>query len=345
MSLHKFSNNNTRLSPVEKTTFLDEGVLEVKHIQEALAVDIEILEQRVMVIAREYNKWAGSQKAIDILAIDQDGNLIVIELKRGTNDSTPDLQAIRYAGMVSVMSREDIVSTYQEYAKLETESEAEAVISAFLGGEIEEHSLGEKVRIFIVAQDFTDEVVATVLWLNTQGLDISCYTLSPYKHNDDLLLFSQRLIPLREASEWQGKFARKEREVRASNVKRDYTKFTVVCDGVKRGPLPKNRTILCIVKWLLEKGYASVDELKTLIGRFTNLELFADIVTDDAGTIIQGVDGYRKGRYFEKPEEIIHVGERTVVMSTQWGGEEFFTAMKLLKDKYGSFFECTESVR
>lgn len=345
MPLHTFSDDYTRLQLVERTSFAAEGVREVNHIQEALAADIEILEKGLMVISREYNKWAGSQKAIDILAIDQDGNLVVIELKRGTNDSTPDLQAIRYAGMVSVMSREDIVMTYKEYAKLETEGEAEAIISAFLGGEIEEHSLGEKVRIFIVAQEFTDEVVATVLWLNAQGLDISCYTLSPYKHDGDLLLFSQRLIPLREASEWQGKFARKEVEVRASNAKRDYTKFNVACGDVKHGPLPKNRTIFRIVKCLLENGHVSVDELKLLIDRFTHVDLFVEVVTDHAGTILEGLDGYRKGRYFEKPEDIIRVGELALVMSTQWGGEEFFTAIELLKGKYGSFFECTEYVR
>jgi len=186
----------------------------VKHIQEALAFDLEILEKDLLVICREYNQWAGSQKAIDILAIDRDGNLVVIELKRGTSDKTPDLQAIRYAGMVSVMSRSDIISTYQDYQKLESFAEAEAEIAGFLISDENEYNLGMNVRIFLVAQDFSNEVVATVLWLNSQGLDVSCYTLSPYKHGEDLILLSQRLIPLREAGEWQDKFVKKGREAR-----------------------------------------------------------------------------------------------------------------------------------
>lgn len=345
MPLHKFSSDCKRLVPVEKTSFCSEGIREVDHIQEALAADISILEQGLLVIDREYNKWVSSQKAIDILAIDQDGNLVVIELKRGDNDKYVDLQAIRYAGMASVMTREDIVSTYQEYAGLETESEAEAVISAFLGGEIDEYGLGEKVRIFMVAQEFVDEVVATVLWLNAQGLDISCYTLNPYKHQGELLLFSQRLIPLREASEWQDKYARKKQEVQVSNTKRDYTKFTVQCGGVERRLLPKNRTILWIVKHLVESQFVGVDEVASLIGGYTHVDLFAEVNIDEQGEVLQGLTGYRKGRYFEKPDEIIHAGERIFVISNQWGGDAFFTAMGVLKDSYGSTFECTETVR
>ena len=344
MSLHKFSNDNTRLFPVEKTSFWAEGVLEVKHIQEALAADIEILEQGLMVIAREYNKWAGSQKAIDILAIDRDGTLVVIELKRGNNDKYVDLQAIRYAGMVSVMSREDIVSTYKEYAKLGSESEAEEAVSVFLGGDrLDEYSLGENVRIFLVAEEFADEVIATVLWLNTQGLDISCYTLSPYKFRDELLLFAQRLIPLREASEWQGKFAQKKQEVKKRITTKDYTKYTVRCGENEYSSLPKSRTMLRIATFLIEQRGVSVEELTRLIGDRTHVDLFLEVKLGEDGSIVQGIKGYLNGRYFVNADEVIQSDGCTFVLSNQWGGESFFRALKDLKNSYGTFFECIES--
>ncbi len=219
MSLYTFTNDGTKLDKITPTSFCSENIREVDHIQEALATDISVLEDGLLVISREYNKWAGSQKAIDILALDLDGNLVVIELKRGCTDSAPDLQAIRYAGMLSVMSREDIILTLQEYREFNSVSEAEAVLREFFQGEVDEYNLGEKVRIYLVAQNFTDEVVATVLWLNSQGLDVSCYTLSPYRYQDVLLLHAQKLIPLREANEWQQKFTRKRMEVQETESK------------------------------------------------------------------------------------------------------------------------------
>jgi hypothetical protein len=45
--------------------------------------------------------WEDSSRSIDLLCIDKQANLVVIELKRTEDGGHMELQAIRYAAMVS----------------------------------------------------------------------------------------------------------------------------------------------------------------------------------------------------------------------------------------------------
>ena len=49
-----------------------------------------------LVIAEEFSEWSGSQRRIDLLAIDRDANLVVIELKRTEDGGYMELQALRF---------------------------------------------------------------------------------------------------------------------------------------------------------------------------------------------------------------------------------------------------------
>ncbi|MEO8013155.1 MAG: hypothetical protein ABI642_03325 [Polaromonas sp.] len=39
-------------------------------------------ERRLMMLAYEYTNWSDASRCIDVLAIDEDQNLVVVELKR-----------------------------------------------------------------------------------------------------------------------------------------------------------------------------------------------------------------------------------------------------------------------
>jgi hypothetical protein len=58
------------------------------------------------VIAEEFSEWEDSRRRIDLLGGDRDGNLVVIELKRTEDGGHMELQAIRYAAMVSALTME-----------------------------------------------------------------------------------------------------------------------------------------------------------------------------------------------------------------------------------------------
>ncbi|WP_229262130.1 hypothetical protein [Duganella guangzhouensis] len=55
-----------------------------------------------MVLAEEFGDWVGANRRIDLLCLDDQANLVIVELKRD-NSAHMELQALRYAAMVSTM--------------------------------------------------------------------------------------------------------------------------------------------------------------------------------------------------------------------------------------------------
>ena len=70
----------------------------------------------MLVISEEFSHWDRSERWTDLLAVDRQARLVVIELKRTTDDSSAGLQAIRYAAMVSQMTFEPLCPVRSFYA-------------------------------------------------------------------------------------------------------------------------------------------------------------------------------------------------------------------------------------
>lgn len=103
------------LVPVAATSFSAENIHERRHIQQLLKANISVLDPGLMVIAEEFGDWIDSSRRIDLLCIDTDANLVVVELKRTEDGGHMELQALRYAAMISAMTFEQLVETYARY--------------------------------------------------------------------------------------------------------------------------------------------------------------------------------------------------------------------------------------
>src|SRR6266849_5041668 len=102
MAIYSFENES--LHELPKTTFSREGILERRHLQAAIKRNVEIVAPGCLVISEEFSEWLDSQRRVDLLAIDKNANLVVIELKRTETGEHLELQAIRYAAMVSTLT-------------------------------------------------------------------------------------------------------------------------------------------------------------------------------------------------------------------------------------------------
>jgi len=112
---------------------------------------------------------------IDLLAIDRQGSVVVLELKRGTH-KLHLLQALSYASMVSEWDREQLIN---ERVKLTGRSaeHVEEDIEQFLDEDIAK--LNQTQRIVLLAEDYDYEVLVTAEWLAEKHRgDIRCYRLS-----------------------------------------------------------------------------------------------------------------------------------------------------------------------
>jgi hypothetical protein len=134
-----------------------------------------------------------------------------------------ELQAIRYASMISAMTFERAVQIHGEFlARMgESSEEARARMLAFLNwDEPDEENFAPDIRIILVSEDFGKELTTAVLWLRDRDIDIRCVRLRPYQDGDTCLVDVQQIIPLPEAHEYQVQLRVKEQVGRKKRAER-----------------------------------------------------------------------------------------------------------------------------
>src|SRR5690348_7829133 len=102
------------IEALAETSFAQVGLKERVDLQRLLKANIGVVAQDVLVMAEEFAEWDDSRRRIDLLGLDRDANLVVIELKRDDEGGHMELQAIRYAAMVSTMTFERATDIYQK---------------------------------------------------------------------------------------------------------------------------------------------------------------------------------------------------------------------------------------
>lgn len=211
--------------PVPTTTFADEGVLERKHLQRLLRNDISPIGNDLMVLAEEFGEWEDCKRRIDLLCIDKKRSLVVVEIKRTDDGGHVELQAVRYAAMVSGMTVEQAVHAHAKMiGGVDAEDMARKNIVEFLEAEtIEEVALDSNVRIVLVSADFSQEVTTSVLWLNKYEIDITCIRLKPYKIDGRVFVDFTQVIPLPEATDYEVKLRAQAQEARKAQSNREET--------------------------------------------------------------------------------------------------------------------------
>ena len=101
------------LQSIKKVSFSDAGFKEREHLQQLLKQQVEVIAPDTLVISEEFGNWEDSRRRIDLLGIDKQANLVVIELKRTEDGGHMELQAIRYAAMVSAMTFDNAVDVFE----------------------------------------------------------------------------------------------------------------------------------------------------------------------------------------------------------------------------------------
>jgi hypothetical protein len=202
MAIYEIQPN--KIAKIKPTTFKKQGIKERADLQRLLRAQIDVVAPDTLIIAEEYSDWTDANRRIDLLGVDKDANLVVFELKCTETGGHMDLQAIRYAAMVSTMTFEKAVDAYADYLQsLKSKIDAEASLLEFLNWEEpDEENFAQDVRIVLVSADFSKEITTAVLWLNTQGLDIRCVRMKLYQDGKKKLVDVQQVIPLPETEEY-----------------------------------------------------------------------------------------------------------------------------------------------
>lgn len=196
---------------------------------EALVVERpKILGEDLLVVASQYSKFDKTDERPDVLALDRNGKLVVVELKRDTADETTDLQAIKYASYLSTVTAEQIQEDYRQFwngRREDDELTPEDVgdeFAEFLGDDeplpttesgYADFSLDDKPRILLAAGSFGPEITTPVIWLQREyGLDVTCVELQAYQTGEETLINPRQVLPIPEAEEYMAKRRQKDDE-------------------------------------------------------------------------------------------------------------------------------------
>ena len=229
MSLYRINDNT--LEPVPATSFHSEGLQERQDLQPLIINQPSALGSDLFIVAEEFENWSDSARRIDLLAIDEDGTLTVVELKRDEDPGPMELQALRYAAMVANITFEQLVEAHQRFGNAQgLAGDASSRIDEFLSEkEVNRDDLQTaKPRIILVAPDFPTELATSVLWLNDAGLDIRCVRLLLYRTGDQLFVDTGQVIPLPEADDYLVRVREKAEEVETVTRRRRALTSTVL---------------------------------------------------------------------------------------------------------------------
>lgn len=312
------------IEAVEETTFASVSVSERGDLQRLLKRQIEIISPETLVISEEFSDWEDSKRRVDLLGIDTDANLVVIELKRTEDGGHMELQAVRYAAMVSTLDFERVVKLFEKYLLNESlDGDARSTILEFLGWEEpDEDAFAQDVRMVLASAAFSREVTTAVIWLNDHGLDIRCVRIKPYGDKDNLLLDVQQVIPLPEAQDYQVRLKekqQKERESRKSS--RDYSRFDVKVGNTEHRNLPKRRAVFTLIHSLCSSGVSVAEVAQVLAWRKTLFRVVdgeVDSATFETLARKQQTS-FDPVRWFYEDAELIHSDGKTHALTNQWG--------------------------
>lgn len=166
------------------------------HLEDLLAVDISILDANLLLIGRQVPTAYG--KFIDLLAIDREGNLVVIELKKDKTPREVVAQVLDYGSWVKNLTDSDIAAIFATYFRsLPTSSSTPSLDAVFCEKFMVTampEKLNESHELVIVAAALDDSTERIINYLTDYGLAINAAFFQCFKDGDKEYLTRAWLI-------------------------------------------------------------------------------------------------------------------------------------------------------
>ncbi len=175
----RIDRNGRALQRIETRSLGDAGLRERADIQAMLVNSWPMftaeLGEDLLLLGQEISPSDSVADRIDVLALDEQGSLVVVELKRGSH-RLQLLQAIAYAGMIMRWPAKRITETLAATDRSD-QAAAEEKLEEFLGGNVA--GVNRRQRVLLLAEGFDAAVLAAAEWLSERHMvDIRCHRLS-----------------------------------------------------------------------------------------------------------------------------------------------------------------------
>lgn len=217
----------------EKGEFVEyqEQVFKDEHHEEAIETWLEtnpdsiVEDGKLLIIGRQVSTNLGA--FIDLLALDRDGNVAVLELKRDKTPRETLAQALEYASFAATLDYDQLQQVYQTYTGDESVSLAEYHKTSFGLEDAEAVSFNKDQRIVIVGSEITPPIRETATFLRQRGLRVTCLEFGYFQTRAGEQLLSMDIAVGREP-------VKPQRVSTATLPRTDKDKFLAACDEAGR---------------------------------------------------------------------------------------------------------------
>lgn len=207
--------------PVVRTPAPFGGKVSEALLEKWLIQHPDLAGEALLVLGSQLAEFAEDKDRLDVLALDQTGELVLIELKVDDSFRVTDLQALAYAGAYATLGTAHLARVLRNHVKRHEDSEisveeSQERITAFLGySEYGEWSPSQRVRIKLLAPGFPQRVLKTVKWLgDVYGMPIEAIEVKLFEDSGGAFhLTVERLLPV-QGDDAFGMTVRAETEVR-----------------------------------------------------------------------------------------------------------------------------------
>ncbi len=186
-------------TPLVRTSIAEQDYLEDDLREWILDASQQILGENVLIIGREVTV-KDIRDAIDLLAIDRDGNVVIIELKQGRITGNVDFQALKYAAYTSHWNYEQLRSQFESFKSTswgqsiynEETTFAEA-LDEFCN---DDYELNQDQRILLVGESLAERLDLVARWLSDRNIDITVVEVQLFDDEGQLYLDAEQTVPI-----------------------------------------------------------------------------------------------------------------------------------------------------
>jgi hypothetical protein len=188
-----------------------------KSVEDLIFRDSSALDPRLMIIGRQVSTDFGG--FVDLLAIDPEGSLVVIELKRNKTPRDVTAQTLDYASWVKRLSEEEISDIYRRFVEKfrpeESKRSFDEAFKARFGVRELPETLNSEHRMIIVAADLDESTERIIEYLAGLQVPINVAFFRGFKDGENQYLVRAWLISPEEAEAragteedlpWNGEF-------------------------------------------------------------------------------------------------------------------------------------------
>ncbi len=161
-----------------------------------------IAQEPLLIIGRQTTATSGECGTIfpDLLGIDKEGNLVIIELKKGRTPRDVVAQILEYASWANDLSDEkirDIATSYFKSTK--TEQSIETIFTELFETD-EIPSLNQRLRLFVAAEEISPPVARVCRFLRQEhGVDVNCVQFNIFQtESGEVLVNSENIVGLED---------------------------------------------------------------------------------------------------------------------------------------------------